>query len=138
MTDPATAADPEVQVAPAHQRGAYGVLTAWAALALGVLLGLSRLSYGLLLPALRADFRMSEEFSPARHARLPVPLLALTGRDDPEVRPSEAAGWAQCTDAGFSVVVLRGGHFFLHSRRDDVLAEVSRALDAVPAPAAAP
>ncbi len=39
----------------AAYRGAYGALTAWAALAFAVLLGFSRLSYGLLLPALRAD-----------------------------------------------------------------------------------
>lgn len=48
----AIARDPADAVA---YRGAYGALTAWAALAFAVLLGFSRLSYGLLLPALRAD-----------------------------------------------------------------------------------
>jgi len=38
---------------------AYGALTAWAAVTFAVVLGFSRLSYGLLLPALRADLHGS-------------------------------------------------------------------------------
>ena len=38
---------------------AYGALTSWAAGAFAVVLGFSRLSYGLLLPALRADLHGS-------------------------------------------------------------------------------
>jgi medium-chain acyl-[acyl-carrier-protein] hydrolase len=87
----------------------------------------------LLLPALRADFRISEDYRPVKRSRLPVPVVALTGREDREVPPTAAAGWAECTGAGFRVVVLHGGHFFLHSRRDEVLAEITRSLDdAVP------
>jgi surfactin synthase thioesterase subunit len=83
----------------------------------------------LLLPALRADFRMSEDYRPVRRSRLPIPIVALTGREDREVTPIEAAGWAECTAASFRVVVIRGGHFFLHNRRDEVLVEIARSLD---------
>lgn len=55
MIDLETPTGLETRAAPVDERGAYGSLTVWAALSLGVLLGLSRLSYGLLLPALRAD-----------------------------------------------------------------------------------
>ncbi len=40
-------------------RGAYSALTGWAAATFAVVLGFSRLSYGLLLPALRADLHGS-------------------------------------------------------------------------------
>jgi predicted MFS family arabinose efflux permease len=40
-------------------RHAYSGLTAWAAVAFAVVLGFARLSYGLLLPALRADLHGS-------------------------------------------------------------------------------
>ncbi len=45
--------------AAAPDRRAYSGLTAWAAVAFAVVLGFSRLSYGLLLPALRADLHGS-------------------------------------------------------------------------------
>ena len=44
--------------APLYRR-AYSGLTAWAAVAFAVVLGFARLSYGLLLPALRADLHGS-------------------------------------------------------------------------------
>ena len=82
----------------------------------------------LMLPALRADFRMSEEHRHRPRPRLPVPVLAVTGADDPEVTAAGAGKWAAATDAGFRVVVLPGGHFFLHTHREQLAAEVTAAL----------
>ena len=45
----------------------------------------------LVLPGLRADVRMSEEYLPPVRAALPVPILALTGDADPDVTPEDAA-----------------------------------------------
>jgi medium-chain acyl-[acyl-carrier-protein] hydrolase len=75
----------------------------------------------LLLPGLRADVRMSEEYLPPLRAALPVPILALTGDLDPDVTPDDTAAWAAATSAGFELRVLPGGHFFLHDARAEVL-----------------
>jgi medium-chain acyl-[acyl-carrier-protein] hydrolase len=82
----------------------------------------------LLLPALRADFRMCEEYRSAKRSRLPIPIVALTGARDPEVAPQEAACWAECTDVDFRIRVLRGGHFFLHNEHAETLREITRSL----------
>ncbi|MDQ2743941.1 MAG: YbfB/YjiJ family MFS transporter [Chloroflexota bacterium] len=49
----------EEATTPSLFQGAYSPLTLWAAAAFAVILGFSRLSYGLVLPALRADLHGS-------------------------------------------------------------------------------
>lgn len=76
--------------APAPYQRAYGVLTGWAATSFAVILGFSRLSYGLLLPALRANLHGSYTvFGRVGTANLAgylvgtllVPFLAARARD---------------------------------------------------------
>jgi surfactin synthase thioesterase subunit len=84
----------------------------------------------LVLPALRADVRMSEEYLPPVRAAMPVPILALTGDADPDVTPDDAGGWAAATCAGFDLKVLPGGHFFIREAATEVLQAVRKALSA--------
>lgn len=87
----------------------------------------------LLLPALRADFRMIEDHHPAKHDPLPVPIVALAGQHDRDARPIKVARWVACTERAFRIVVIRGGHFFLRERSDEVLAVITSSLDGLAA-----
>jgi medium-chain acyl-[acyl-carrier-protein] hydrolase len=92
----------------------------------------------LLLPALRADFRMSERYEFRPGPPLPVPLVVFRGQTDREVLPTEAEGWACHTTAGCTVEVLPGGHFFPLTDPGPFLTHLSRALRSAGSNDAAP
>jgi surfactin synthase thioesterase subunit len=82
----------------------------------------------LMLPALRADFNAYETYSHASQPAIGVPISAFAGETDLYVRPSEVAEWQQQTEGAFRMRVIPGGHFFLQSERDRVLAAVREDL----------
>jgi medium-chain acyl-[acyl-carrier-protein] hydrolase len=95
----------------------------------------------LLLPMLRADFRLCASWRPAPMERLPVPILALAGTDDPYVRIEHLGPWAMATGAGFQAEQVDGDHFFVTANAARVCRLVAAALTgavAAPAPAPAP
>ena len=82
----------------------------------------------LFTPMLLADFHLSETYRRPAADPLPVPLTALGGREDGEVRPERLEAWRDQTRETFDLRWYPGGHFFLHERRDEVLSAVRRAL----------
>lgn len=72
-------------------------------------------------PMLRADLEMTETYRPAEAGRVPLPIVALAGADDPRVYVPEVEAWGAATTAGFELHVLGGGHFFIQSRLHEVL-----------------
>lgn len=81
----------------------------------------------LMLPMLRADFIMSEDFTEPAPAPLPVPMLAFAGLGDPEVEVAELAAWRDFAGAGFALHSLPGGHFFLHEHRSLIVQIIMKA-----------
>lgn len=79
----------------------------------------------LMLPMLRADFIMSDDFAAPVPAPvptpLPVPMLAFAGTDDPEVTVDEVAAWECYAGAGFALHRLPGGHFFPHEHQHTIV-----------------
>lgn len=72
----------------------------------------------LLLPMLRADFGMVDDYRPAPAApTLSCPVLAVHGRDDPSTSVARMQAWATTTHAQFRLQEFPGGHFFLHDER---------------------
>ncbi len=67
----------------------------------------------LVLPALRADYRMLEDYTYVPGAGLGCPVVALAGDRDPRVAADAVARWERETRAGFAMRVLPGGHFFV-------------------------
>jgi surfactin synthase thioesterase subunit len=74
-----------------------------------------------ILPTLRADFEISENYHPQPGPALSCPIIAYTGADDPEVNRIELLGWEEETSGEFSVRVFSGNHFYLKGGRPDVL-----------------
>ncbi len=87
---------------------------------------------GLLLPAIRADYRAVETYRPSEvPAVLDVPVTALAGREDPAVEVAEMDAWRHHTSAAFRLHTFPGGHFYLHQRVAEVAAVVAGALPRV-------
>jgi surfactin synthase thioesterase subunit len=86
----------------------------------------------LVLPYVRNDFTLIEEYAPRPGPPLAAPLTALVGDADPHADEERARGWERATSGRFALRVLPGGHFYLADQRAAVLAEILRTLE-VPA-----
>lgn len=67
----------------------------------------------LILPALRADMRVHENYRPRPGALLKLPVLSVRGTDDALISAEAAAGWARVTTGSFATAELPGGHMYL-------------------------
>jgi len=83
---------------------------------------------GLLLPAIRADFGMVANYEYRHSPRLKVPITVLAGLQDSHVSPAQAEGWCRETESGCHLEWLEGGHFFIHSQREEIIRSVNRIL----------
>ncbi|MEY9892704.1 medium-chain acyl-[acyl-carrier-protein] hydrolase [Catenulispora sp. MAP12-49] len=79
----------------------------------------------LLLPTLRADFRLCETYEYVDGAPLPCRLTVLSGADD-DVPPLDLALWRELHTGPFRIRVIDGGRHFVMRERQQV-AEVVRA-----------
>lgn len=86
----------------------------------------------LLLPVMRADLEVCETYRHARERALPVPITALGGQRDPSVSTGEMQAWQGLTSASFDAEFFPGGHFYLHTRRDEVVAALLARLSGAP------
>ncbi|RAY16626.1 thioesterase [Actinomadura craniellae] len=82
----------------------------------------------LVLPYVRNDFALIEAYTELAGPRLGVPVTALVGDADPRVDATGAGGWAEATDGAFALRTFEGDHFYLVPRREQVIAEILRAL----------
>ena len=64
------------------------------------------------LPVARQDFRLLEAYTPQKRARLPVPIVAFGGQNDPGVSEESMRAWSALTTGTFMLSMLPGGHFF--------------------------
>lgn len=72
----------------------------------------------LILPALRADCEMHENYTPSTDEPLSIPISAVRGRTDELASAEQARQWREATVGGFSFHELDGGHMYLvdHAR----------------------
>lgn len=80
----------------------------------------------LIMPALRADVGLCEEYEYADEPPLDTPILALAGNRDALVPVEAVAAWEAQTTAGFRFEVLDGDHFF-PGRSDEFFAFLDEA-----------
>lgn len=67
----------------------------------------------VLLPLLRADVAMHENYVPGRAGPLGIPVTALRGLQDTLVSAEQALEWEDHTSADFQYAELPGGHMYL-------------------------
>jgi medium-chain acyl-[acyl-carrier-protein] hydrolase len=88
----------------------------------------------LILPALRADFSVLENYTFLPEAPFEFPLRAYSGAQDPLVPTKDLALWAGLTRASFSTRVFPGNHNYLEVQREALLGEISDELASVARP----
>jgi medium-chain acyl-[acyl-carrier-protein] hydrolase len=82
----------------------------------------------LMLPVLRADFTAADSYRYRPGPPLRCPITAFGSRTDPEVSVAQLRGWRRHTSGRFTVRVMPGDHFFLHSARGELLTLLADAL----------
>lgn len=75
----------------------------------------------LLLPMMKADFKVHETHRFQEGPPLSVPITALAGMQDTIVPPAEMPDWKRHTLAEFELLHYPGEHFFIHTAADQVL-----------------
>lgn len=66
----------------------------------------------LLLPALRADVRMHEDYRPDSTATLKMPIMTVRGNGDSLVSRAQVAQWSRATSGAVHHEELPGGHMY--------------------------
>ena len=82
----------------------------------------------LVLPALRADFRLCENYAWFARGPLPYSITALGGDTDPIAGPSELESWRTMTSRSLTCETFEGDHFFINQSTAAVVARVVRGI----------
>ena len=82
----------------------------------------------LVLPAWKADTGLYRNYTYRVAPPLPVPLCAYVGDRDPALLPIQVESWREQTDSRFRFRTFPGGHFYLQTERDQLLAALREDL----------
>lgn len=82
----------------------------------------------LLLPIIRADFSVVEEYSYRPGKLLGIPLTVYAGTRDDHEMPEQVSGWSEETVSVCNVEWFDGDHFFINSHRNEVVASINATL----------
>jgi pyochelin biosynthetic protein PchC len=83
----------------------------------------------LVLPPIRADYRLVAGYRARRYPALAMPVVAYGGDADPDVGPDDLDGWAETTTGPFRARVFSGGHFYLRRHAQALVADIAEATD---------
>lgn len=75
----------------------------------------------ILLPVLRADFAIGETYAYEPEPPLACRIVTIGGEQDHRVSHADLDGWREQTNAGFSLRMFPGDHFFLNTEREALL-----------------
>ncbi len=70
----------------------------------------------LILPKLRADCEMHEDYTPSTDEPVSVPVCSIRGRNDGLVSTEQAQEWRKATSSEFSFIELPGDHMYVVDR----------------------
>jgi surfactin synthase thioesterase subunit len=82
----------------------------------------------LILPAVRADFRLLEKYVHRSGPMLDCALTTYAATDDQIAPPDLMAKWSTVTHGPYSNQAFTGGHFYLQDQSAGVLADVAARL----------
>lgn len=82
----------------------------------------------LLLPAIRADFAVSENYHHRQEPPLACPISAFAGTGDRLASREELEGWRGQTAGEFTLRMLPGDHWFPHTAQEELLSFVAPEL----------
>jgi medium-chain acyl-[acyl-carrier-protein] hydrolase len=88
----------------------------------------------LLLPTVKADFALVDDWHAKQHPSpvspcISLPIYVMAGRRDSLCRPEHASGWQSYTRGPSEVLEYNGGHFFLQSHEAQVTRDAGERLE---------
>ncbi|MCJ1678512.1 alpha/beta fold hydrolase [Streptomyces sp. APSN-46.1] len=84
----------------------------------------------LLLPALRADYRLIEGYRPERPSPVGAPITAYLGDSDPGCVLEDVIAWSDLTSAGqFALRTYPGDHFYLAGQEAELIDDIIKDLE---------
>ncbi|WP_215396288.1 thioesterase II family protein [Rheinheimera oceanensis] len=86
----------------------------------------------LLLPLLRADVEMHENYKPSRDIKLNIPIYTLRGDQDTLVSAEMADQWKDATTAPKHCIEFSGGHMYLVEQAAEMLQEIEKTFFKTP------
>ena len=69
----------------------------------------------LLLPIIRSDLNLNEQYENVDPSKIAVPITAVYGDIDPVVDRDKIQQWREFTQSDFKLLEMRGDHFYFHS-----------------------
>nr|WP_285405768.1 alpha/beta fold hydrolase [Luteibacter sp. ME-Dv--P-043b] len=92
----------------------------------------------LIVPTLRADFRVAETHRNTINDTISVPATVIVGNADPSVPVTTLASWKTHFLGDMDIAIVDGGHFFLQEQLENalpalmsILAKVKRSSESV-------
>jgi medium-chain acyl-[acyl-carrier-protein] hydrolase len=82
----------------------------------------------LLMPMLRADFSLTENYRYNPGKPLTCPVMVYGGTDDPEIKESDLTPWELQTTGTFNLRLFRGDHFYFQKSSENLLSDISSQL----------
>jgi medium-chain acyl-[acyl-carrier-protein] hydrolase len=82
----------------------------------------------LFVPMLRADFAVLETYVYTHQPPLSCPVTVFGGLQDQEVSYNDLLGWEKEAIASFSLQMMEGDHFFIHSAQAALLQSLAQKL----------
>lgn len=86
----------------------------------------------LMLPVLRADAEMHEEYVPSSDRPLSAPILTVRGALDPIVTAVDTAQWSRASTYPLKTAELPGGHMYLTEFTDQLIRLIVEAVASPP------
>ncbi|MFF7977232.1 alpha/beta fold hydrolase [Streptomyces sp. NPDC007905] len=83
----------------------------------------------LVLPPMRADYRLAETYRGSPEKRIAAPIHVHIGNTDPKVTEAKAAEWRFATTGAFTLDIHDGGHFFFTDNSDRLIEAVNRSVE---------
>jgi surfactin synthase thioesterase subunit len=72
----------------------------------------------LLLPIIRADFRISEAYQSSASLKINSPMIAIGSEEDPWLNEAEFNDWKDYSNSTTKIQFFPGGHFYLREHLD--------------------
>lgn len=83
----------------------------------------------IVLPLLRADFKLVETYHHRNQKPLPCPITVFGGTEDNEVKIKDLKEWKDYTTSKFELQIFDGDHFFINQYKDKFTSIISKALN---------
>lgn len=82
----------------------------------------------LVLPYLRADYRIVERYRPLGDDPIETDIVACVGLDD-RIPRADITEWRQQTAGGFELLRFPGGHFYVSEQSDALMGAIASRLE---------